>query len=99
MWARAVNGRASSRCSATRGRPATSRARLFPGNASPALLLWNFCRLDHPRPALRLADEELAQVLRRARARLDAELGKAFLHIGRGERLLELGVHAPHDRR
>src|ERR1051326_2419259 len=67
--------------------------------AVPPLLLRNLRLLDHAGPALRLADEELAQLLGAARARLDAELGEALLHVGRGERLLELGVHAPDHRR
>src|SRR5687768_15447101 len=91
-WPRNAHG--TSRCSATPGKRLSWRASRFPGTASPGLLLWNFCRLHHPRPALRLADEELAQEFGRADARLDAKLGKTLLHLGRGERLGELLVHA-----
>src|SRR4051812_64132 len=66
---------------------------LSQGRRRPSLL-WNLRRLDRAAPALRFADEELAQLLGRARARLDAELAEALLHVGRGKRLRELVVYA-----
>src|SRR5207245_1133992 len=90
--------RRTSRCSITRGSgrgwPAWSRT----GTASRDLLLWNFCPLHHPAPALRFADEELAQLLGRAGAALDAELGEALLHLGRRQRTHHRPVEALDDR-
>jgi len=71
----------SSRCSITVG-AGVARRHGTGLELRPDLLLWNFCRLHYPAPALRFADEELAQLLGRAGAPLDAELGEALLHVG-----------------
>src|SRR6267143_4094821 len=88
----------SSRCSITRGSGRGSPARNRTGAASRDLLLWNFCPLHHPGPALGFADEELAQLLGRAGAALDAELGETLLHFGRRQRTHHRPVEALDDR-
>src|SRR4051795_2113992 len=57
------------------------------------LLLRNLRPLYDLRPALRLGGVEVLQLVRRAGAPFDAELGEAFLHLGRGERLYQRLVH------
>src|SRR6185295_18800253 len=96
--ARAPSVRRTSRCSVIPGRSRSPPAPRCPGTASRRLLLWNFCRLHDLAPALRLTDEELAQLLGRAGTAVDAEVGEALLHLRVGQRLGKLAVHAV-DRR